>query len=132
MRSLCELTARTGDLGRRFTPSATALKGIKGQTAVAARRGQDDEREAALEAAVGPLRVRGRADGCDPQRRCLEEVETLRDHPDTLPANRRRLHWAQLESYGALFCRQRGVQEVTLALVYFDIETQRKRRWFAQ
>jgi Rad3-related DNA helicase len=124
VRSLCEFTAKAGDLDRRFTPSATALEGIKGQLAVAARRGQDYESEVVLESSVGPLRVRGRADGYDPRRRCLEEVKTVRGHPDTIPANRRRLHWAQLETYGALFCRQRGVQEVTLALVTFDIETQ--------
>jgi Rad3-related DNA helicase len=124
VRSLCEFTAKAGDLDRRFTPSATALEGIKGQLAVAARRGQDYESEVALASTVGPLRVRGRADGYDPRRRCLEEVKTVRGHPDTIPANRRRLHWAQLETYGALFCRRRGVQEIVLALVYFDLETQ--------
>jgi Rad3-related DNA helicase len=70
------------------------------------------------------LRVRGRADGYDPRRRCLEEIKTIRGHPDEIPQNRRQLHWAQLQSYGALFCRARGLTEVALALVYFDVESQ--------
>ena len=124
VRELCEFTAKRGDLDRRFTPSATAVEGLLGQNLVAQRRGEDYETEIALEAVIGPLRVRGRADGYDPRRRCLEEIKTIRGHPDDIPQNRRLLHWAQLQSYGALFCRERGMPEVTLALVYFDVASQ--------
>ena len=124
VRELCEFTAKRGDLDRRFTPSATAVEGLLGQNLVAQRRGEDYETEIALEATLGPLRVRGRADGYDPRRRCLEEIKTIRGHPDEIPQNRRLLHWAQLQTYGALFCRERGMPEVTLALVYFDIASQ--------
>lgn len=124
VRELCEFTAKRGDLDRRFTPSATALEGLMGQSTVAQRRGQDYETEIALETTCGPLRVRGRADGYDPRRRCLEEVKTIRGRPDDIPENRRQLHWAQLQTYGALFCRDRQVPEIALALVYFDVASQ--------
>ena len=124
VRELCEFTAKRGDLDRRFTPAATALEGLAGQSTVAQRRGQDYETEIALETTVGALRVRGRADGYDPRRRCLEEIKTIRGHPDDIPENRRQLHWAQLQTYGALFCRSRSLPEVTLALVYFDVASQ--------
>ena len=124
VRELCEFTAKRGDLDRRFTPSATALEGLMGQGLVAQRRGQDYETEIALEATCGPLRVRGRADGYDPRRRCLEEIKTIRGHPDDIPPNRRQLHWAQLQTYGALFCRARNVPEIALALVYVDVASQ--------
>ena len=124
VRSLCEFTAKRGDLDRRFTPSATALEGLNGQAQVAARRGADYESELPLEGQVGSLHVRGRADGYDPRHRCLEEVKSIRGRPEDIPENRRHLHWAQLQTYGALFCRARGVAEVTLALVYFDVSSQ--------
>jgi Rad3-related DNA helicase len=124
VRELCEFTAKRGDLDRRFTPSATALEGLMGQNAVTGRRGQDYETEIALEGLCGPLRVRGRADGFDPRRRCLEEIKTIRGHPDDIPENRRRLHWAQLQTYAALFCRARQLSELDLALVYFDVASQ--------
>ncbi|CAD5371415.1 ATP-dependent DNA helicase [Rubrivivax sp. A210] len=124
VRELCEFTAKRGDLDRRFTPSATALEGLMGQGLVAQRRGEDYETEIALEGTQGPLRVRGRADGYDPRRRCLEEIKTIRGHPDDIPENRRQLHWAQLQTYGALFCRARGLAELALALVYFDVASQ--------
>ncbi len=124
VRGLCEFTAKQGDLDRRFTPAATALEGLQGQQTVAQRRGQEYETEVALEGTHGSLRVRGRADGYDPRRRCLEEVKTIRGHPDEIPANRRQLHWAQLQTYGALYCRQNQVPELALALVYFDVASQ--------
>ncbi len=124
VRALCEFTAKRGDLDRRFTPSATATEGLQGQGLVASRRGVDYETEVSLQSQCGPLLVRGRADGYDPRRRCLEEVKTIRGHADELPDNRRQLHWAQLETYGALFCRERQVAEMVLALVYFDIASQ--------
>jgi DNA excision repair protein ERCC-2 len=124
VRELCEFTAKRGDLDRRFTPSAAALEGLLGQSTVASRRGQDYETEIALEGTCGPLRIRGRADGYDPRRRCLEEIKTIRGHPDAIPQNRRHLHWAQLQTYGALFCRMRSLAELSLALVYFDVASQ--------
>jgi len=124
VRSLCEFTAKRGDLDRRFTPSATALEGIKSQQTVAARRGQDYESEIVLQGRCRDLLVRGRADGFDPRRGCLEEIKTIRGRPDDIPPNRRQLHWAQLQTYGALFCRARSLPEIALALVYFDVESQ--------
>ena len=59
-----------------------------------------------------------------PRRRCLEEIKTIRGHPDAIPANRRQLHWAQLQTYGALFCRARQLPELALVLVYFDVASQ--------
>ena len=124
VRGLCEFTARHGDLDRRFTPSATALEGRQGQALVASRRGTGYESEVALEALQAGLRVRGRADGFDGPRGCLEEIKTIVGTPDDVPANRRHLHWAQLQTYGAMFCRARGLATVRLALVYLDLETQ--------
>jgi DNA excision repair protein ERCC-2 len=124
VRALCDFTAKRGDLDRRFTPAATALEGMQGQAAVVANRGPGYESEIALEGLHGTLRVRGRADGYDPQAQCLEEIKTIRGHPDDIPPNRQKLHWAQLETYGALWCRTRGVSTLTLALVYVDVTTQ--------
>ena len=124
VRSLCEFVAKRGDLDRRFTPSATATEGLAGQAAVVARRGSAYESELPLEGTSGVLRVRGRADGFDAVRNCLEEIKTIRGEPDAIPPNRRHLHWAQLETYGALLCRTRGLAEVQLALVYVDATTQ--------
>ena len=126
VRSLCEFTARSGDLSMRFTPSPTAQQGIAGHKLVASRRAGSYLREVPLSGVHRELAVRGRADGYDPESNRLEEFKTHRGNLERMPANQRALHWAQLRMYGALLCRERGLTELELALVYFDIKSERE------
>lgn len=121
VRALCEFTAKHGDLDLRFTPSPSAQEGIAGHAIVASRRGPDYEAEVALEGAFEELRVRGRADGYDPVKKLLEEVKTFRGDLHAMADNKRALHWAQVKIYGHLLCQSRGLQHITLSLIYFDV-----------
>jgi DNA excision repair protein ERCC-2 len=130
VRALCEFTAKQGDLDLRFTPSPTAQEGIAGHAVVAARRlsgGSDNYKsEVTLEGDWGPLHVRGRADGYDPDQNLIEEVKTFRGQFTSIPDNHRHLHWAQLRVYGHLMCASLNMDSVNLALVYFDIGSQKE------
>jgi DNA excision repair protein ERCC-2 len=121
VRALCEFTAKAGDLDLRFTPSPTAQEGIAGHAVVTRGRGAGYETEVTLAGRHGPLLVRGRADGYDAPHNLLEEIKTYRGRLDSMPARHRHLHWAQLRVYGHLLCQQRGLAQLELALVYFDI-----------
>jgi len=72
------------------------------------------------------LQLRGRADGYDPQRNRVEEIKTYRGDFQAIPDNHRQLHWAQVKIYGWLLCQSRALQEIELALVYFDIGSQKE------
>jgi DNA excision repair protein ERCC-2 len=124
VRSLCEFTAKAGDLDLRFTPAPSAREGIEGHAVLARRRGPGYEAEIALESDYGELRVRGRADGYDAAANRLEEFKTHRGAVQRIPESHRALHWAQLRIYGALLCRARALKEIQLALVYFDIASE--------
>ncbi|GAA4015213.1 ATP-dependent DNA helicase [Actimicrobium antarcticum] len=126
VRALCEFTAKQGDLDLRFTPSPTAQEGIAGHTLVASRRSADYQSEISLSGDHGPLLVRGRADGYDPSLNRLEEIKTFRGDLTRMPENHRHLHWAQVRIYGWLLCQERGLDALTLALVYFDIGSQQE------
>ena len=121
VRALCEFTAKVGDLDLRFTPSPSAQEGIAGHRTVASRRSAHYQNEVALEGEYEELKVRGRADGYDPDSNRLEEVKTYRGYLDAQPANHRQLHWAQVKVYGWLMCQKLGLAHIDLALVYFDI-----------
>ncbi len=121
VRALCEFTAKVGDLDLRFTPSPSAQEGIAGHRTVASRRSAYYQNEVALEGEYEELKVRGRADGYDPDSNRLEEVKTYRGDLDAQPANHRQLHWAQVKVYGWLMCQKLGIAHIDLALVYFDI-----------
>jgi DNA excision repair protein ERCC-2 len=124
VRALCEFTAKAGDLDLRFTPSPTAQEGIAGHAVVTGRRGASYQAEVSLSGEHGPLLVRGRADGYDADQNLLEEVKTYRGRLDSMPERHRHLHWAQLRVYGHLLCQKLGLEQVNLALVYFDIARQ--------
>ncbi|WP_082493759.1 ATP-dependent DNA helicase [Massilia sp. Leaf139] len=121
VRALCEFTAKRGDLDLRFTPSPTAQEGIVGHQVVTARRGDGYQAEVSLSGDFGPLHVRGRADGYDPAQNLIEEIKTYRGQLSSMPDNHRHLHWAQLRVYGHLLCAARGLDQVNLALVYYEI-----------
>jgi DNA excision repair protein ERCC-2 len=126
VRALCEFTARRGDLDLRFTPAPTASEGMAGHVTVAARRARGYESEIALSGAHSGLTVRGRADGYDAVQNRLEEVKTYRGDLDAMPGNHRTLHWAQALVYGHLLCQLRGLPELAVSLVYFDIQSQKE------
>ncbi|CAD6517889.1 ATP-dependent DNA helicase [Paraburkholderia metrosideri] len=126
VRALCEFTARRGDLDLRFTPAPTSLEGMAGHLTVAGRRTSSYETEIALTGTHRNLTVRGRADGYDPRARRLEEIKTFRGDLARMPANHRTLHWAQALVYGHLLCRARGLAGLDVALVYFDIGSQKE------
>jgi Rad3-related DNA helicase len=126
VRALCEFTAKQGDLDLRFTPSPSALEGMAGHALIASRRGEGYETEIRLAGEYGALRVRGRADGYDPERNQLEEFKTYRGDLERMPANHRHLHWAQVKIYGWLMCQSKRLTQIRLALVYFDVASQRE------
>ena len=121
VRALCEFTAKHGDLDLRFTPSPSAVEGMLGHALVASRRDSAYQSEVTLEGNYKTLRVRGRADGYDPTGNQLEEVKTYRGDLHNMAGNKRALHWAQVKIYGWLLCNDKGMSDINLALVYFDI-----------
>ena len=126
VRELCEFVAKQGDLDLRFTPAPTAQEGIAGHAIVAARRPAGYRSEVPLSGQHGLLSVKGRADGYDPHRNRVEEVKTHKGPVSAIPDNHRHLHWAQAKVYGALLCREHGLEHIDVALVYFDIGSQQE------
>ncbi|MBC3921050.1 ATP-dependent DNA helicase [Undibacterium sp. CY18W] len=126
VRALCEFTAKQGDLDLRFTPSPTAEQGMAGHTTVVLRRNSSYQREVRLEGQHSNLQVRGRADGYDPDLQQVEEIKTYLGDLHTMPDNHRHLHWAQAKVYGHLLCQKLGLQKISVALVYFNIQSQKE------
>ena len=124
VRALCEFTAKAGDLDHRFTPTPSAQQGIAGHGVVARRQPPGYLAEVAVCGEHAGLRVRGRADGYDPDSRRVDEVKTHRGPLDKLPSNHRVLHWAQAKIYGWLLCSRFQLDAIEVALVYFDISSQ--------
>ncbi|MCY1334651.1 DNA repair helicase (rad3) [compost metagenome] len=126
VRALCEFTAKEGDLDLRFTPAPTAQEGIAGHATVVSRRGVGYVSELPLRGEYPGLMVSGRADGFDPLENLLEEIKTHRGDVARIPQNHRLLHWAQVKVYGWLLCQQLEMEEIDLAVVYFNVISQKE------
>jgi DNA excision repair protein ERCC-2 len=132
VRELVEFTAKRGDLDLRFTPAPTAEEGIAGHARVAQRRGPGWVREVVLTAREGDLLLRGRADGWDPALNRLEEIKTYRGRLERIPEHHRALAWAQLKLYGAMRCREQGLEKIRLRLTYLDIGREKETSFDAE
>ncbi|MGO4330257.1 helicase C-terminal domain-containing protein [Cupriavidus sp. 2TAF22] len=126
VRALCEFTAKQGDLDIRFTPSPTAAEGQAAHTLVQARRGAGYQAEIPLQGEYKGLLVRGRADGYDAHANQLEEIKTVRGDWAALPENHRQLHLAQARIYAWLMCCRLGLPAMRVAVVYFEMTSQRE------
>ena len=123
VRALCEFGAKEGDLDLRFTPSPSGAEGVAGHTTVTTRRPPGYQRELPLSARFEELTVTGRADGFDPDAKRVEEIKTHRGEANAIPPNHRALHWAQARVYGWMLCQQLSLDNIDIALVYFNIDT---------
>ena len=126
VRELCDFSARTGDLDLRFGMSPNAREGMASHLVVASRRGAEYKSEVTLKGSLAELSISGRADGYSAAQNRLEEIKTFRGDLASQPANQRHLHWAQLKVYGWLLCTRDALPAITLALVYFNIDTQQE------
>lgn len=128
VRTLCEFTARRGDLDLRFTPVPSAQQGMEGHALVRARRHAAYQKEVSLSTTIplqdgqGSLTVRGRADGYDPVLQQVEEIKTYRGTLQAVPENHRALAWAQARAYGHLLCQEHSLDRINVALVYYHID----------
>ncbi len=122
VRTLCEFTARSGDLDLRFTPAPNAQEGMWGHDQLRLQRPSHYESEVSLESQFQDLRVRGRADGFDPQALRLEEIKTYRGAFERIPVHHRRLHQAQAMMYAAMLCQERDLPGLTVSVVYFQVD----------
>lgn len=130
VRELARFCHRSGDIDYRFSASPTSEEGIEGHQRLFRRRPESYRREFGVEALLpspGPaLRIRGRADGWDAERRLVEEIKTCRVDPARIPQPVTRLHLAQARLYAALIARAEGVDSLTVRLTWYDIDQDRE------
>ena len=128
VKALVAFAAKSGDLDRRFTPAPTGQQGIEGHNRVTKNRPASYRRERAFTLQVDILLLRGRADGYCIDNHCVEEIKTFYGDFNHIPENQRQLHWAQVKCYGWMLCEEEKLEQVNLALVYFQLKEEREYR----
>lgn len=137
--TLAHFCHRCGSLDSRFGPSPSGAEGIAGHQYLHAQRPPGYQREYAVEYETRcgnlALKLRGRADGYDPENALLEEIKTCRVAPDTIPDAIAALHLAQARLYAAIIAEQSGAPALNVRLSWLNIDTkeefQRTERYSA-
>ena len=128
VRTLAQLTCRSGDIHFRYDDSTDGAEGIAAQK----RQQRDRPSSYVREATVGgvwrggdvELELTGRADGWDPAQHVVEEFKTTRNNPARLFAHAGTVHFGQLKLYAALLARDDTTPSPwQLRLLYCDPDT---------
>jgi DNA excision repair protein ERCC-2 len=128
VRALVEFSAKIGSIDYSFTPSPSGQEGIEGHQKVAARRTDHYQTELSLSIQYKNIRFKGRADGYNPDTHCIEEIKTFYGNIDSIPDNHTQLHWAQVKCYGWMFCKERAIDQISLAIIYFNLTDEQEHR----
>ena len=127
VRDLVAFCHRRGDIDHRYTPSPTAEQGVEGHQRIYRRREESYEPEYPVHYLHRQgdisLRLRGRADGFDPQLGLVEEIKTCRVAAENIPEPVSRLHLAQARIYAALIAEELSLTSLQVQLTWLNIDS---------
>lgn len=131
VREFVDFAYRTGDLGGdgRILSSKRAVEGTRGHRKLQQSRGDDYQAEVSVEHATErdgvTLRIVGRIDGLleTTTPPTIEEIKTVDSRWSGEPDP---LHRAQVRTYAAILCGQRGWTRAETRLTYYHLDTEQE------
>lgn len=129
VRELVEFALRQGSINTSIMSSNRALLGTLAHKKVQASMDEHYEKEVRLihEETVEEMLfvIEGRADGVirDLVGVTIDEIKSTYTKLSTIDEDYNPLHWAQAKCYGYFFARQNQLQDITIRLTYYQLET---------
>lgn len=130
VRELTEFLLRSGDIDNRFGGLDRALKGARIHRKLQKMQGEAYQAEVAFTYIFQfhsyCYKIRGRADGLiikDGQV-IIDEIKTTGRPLDLVSEGFSQAHWGQAMCYAYFYCEQNSIEEITVRLTYFHIETE--------
>ena len=133
VRTLAEFSLERGDLAADNRAVERMREGVAGHLAVqgALERDWRCEEPLAREEVFGSisLTVQGRADAVKrlPGLICVEEIKTTRLPVSLIGADDYPVHWAQAQVYAYILCKNEGVAQAEVSLLYYNMDGTRAR-----
>jgi DNA excision repair protein ERCC-2 len=134
VHSLVEIVLQSGDITPGgFQRRDRAQLGTQGHKRVQRRRPEGYESEVIInfvvEGADPPLEVQGRIDGVYATQIpvIIEEIKTTTSSLELIGAQDNRLHWAQAQCYAYMYARQQQLNEITIHLTYYHLDSQTEK-----
>jgi len=133
VRELVEQTLRSGDLTLDVWSPNRSIDGIRGHQIVQQSRPEEYSKEVPLTHQVETddfiLEVSGRVDGIYtyPDRVVIDEIKTTTGNLERLLHDENPIHWGQAKVYAYIYARQNELEQITVQLTYYHVDTAEKR-----
>lgn len=135
VRNLIEFVMRSGDIDNSYVSSSRAVKGIYAHQKLQREYKGDYSPEYSLKN-ITELKgvtfiVEGRADGVikEDSNYIIDEIKSTTRDLDFLEENSNPLHWAQVSVYAYFYSLDKALDNITVQLSYFNIETEEIKRF---
>ncbi len=131
VRGLVEFVYRYGDLDLRFQGKSKMAEGIKVHQKIQKSQGADYKAEVQMQTTIQleedgiELVINGRADGVlkTEMGYIIDEIKGTSQFVEDIEIVTYPVHWAQAKIYGAIFCADHALDQVTIQLTYAHFES---------
>lgn len=136
VRNLIETVLRTGDIDDTYRSINRMLEGTLAHQKVQKSYGEDYKSEVSLKTQVDyqnfSLEIEGRADVIYRSREDLyiEEIKSSNLDLDRIEEDFNELHWAQVKFYAYIYSSQENLDEISLKLTYFQLESEETKSFY--
>ncbi|MGD8723102.1 MAG: DEAD/DEAH box helicase, partial [Desulfobacterales bacterium] len=129
VRELVEYVLRSGDLAFEFLGASRPVEAIRAHQKIQRSRPATYQPEVAIAYAVETDRFRlsigGRIDGVytEPDHTIIEEIKTTSRDPAYFKKHENPVHWGQAKTYAYIYGHHHQLDELTIQLTYYQIDT---------
>ena len=133
VRELVAHVLRSGDLTFEFLGSSRPVEAIRAHQRIQKSRPDTYQAEVSISHQIETDRFRliigGRIDGVytEPDQIIIEEIKTTSRNPDYFAKNEQPAHWGQIKTYAYIYASERGLDEISTQLIYYQIDTAETR-----
>lgn len=133
VKDLVEFALLSGDLSSEFMGRSRGLEGTRAHQKIQKSSGGSYTPEVSMKYSCEfkefSFNIRGRADGVffEDETVVIDEIKTTTKEllSEEVENN---LHWGQVKCYGYFYCLQNSIDEITLQLTYYNINTEEIKR----
>lgn len=129
VRGLVEFVLRGGSIDSRYAGADRMAEGSRIHRRLQKAAGEQYKAEVSMKAVRivdgVEYRLDGRADGVitESDGIVIDEIKSTAVPAEYLTEDFNRLHWAQAQCYAAFYCADYGLEQITVQLTYFQIDT---------
>lgn len=135
VRELVEFTLRKGNIDFHYTGRQRGVQGTKAHQRIQKKYKEDDLSEVSISQTIEyqgvNVTLQGRIDGIifEEEQVIIDEIKSTRVSLEEIDEDFSQIHWAQGMVYAFLYSLENNVEEISVQLTYYQLESKEIRRF---